>query len=300
MADNAKQIDSAQSTGAVANPSIIDELVEAARVKAEDPIYPIARMGLEALMTEVIRRQQPNEKVTSAVVDAMIADIDSRLSAQIDAIMHHADFQKMESAWRGLRFLVDRTNFQENNRIFIVDIGKEALLRDFEEIPEVTKSGLYKLCYTSEYGQYGGQPYGAIIGNYEFSPKPQDMTLLRKVASVAAMSHAPFIAAAAAEFFGVDDFSQLPNVKDLASIYDMPQFAKWNAFRESEDARYVGLTLPHFLLRLPYGSDTVPAKTFNFQEDVSEGSAVFCGVTPPLLLPRGSRTVLPGTAGVPT
>jgi len=254
--------------------SVLDELVEATRIKVGDPAYPVAKLGLEALLAEVIRRPAA-EKVTSAVVDSIIAEIDARMSAQVDVIMHQADFQKMESAWRSLRFLVDRTDFYENNRIYIVDVSKEALLSDFEEIPEITKSGMYKLCYISEYGQYGGQPYGAIIGNYEFTPKQEDMTLIRKMANVSAMTHAPFIAAAGPTFFGVEDFSQLPNLKDLSSIFEMPQFAKWNAFRESEDARYVGLTLPHFLLRLPYGPDTVPAKTFNYKEDVSEGRKSF-------------------------
>ena len=148
-------------------------------------------------------------------------------------------------------------------------MSKEDLLEDFEDSPEVVKSGLYKIVYTAEYGQFGGQPYAAMIGNYEFGPGPQDIKLLQYVASVASMAHAPFIAAAGPQFFGLENFSGLPNLKDLKSIFEGPQYTKWQSFRESEDARYVGLTLPRFLLRLPYGPDTQPVKAFNYQEDVS-------------------------------
>jgi len=207
--------------------------------------------------------------VSKAVVDEMIAEIDKKMSLQLDAILHHPEFQKLESAWRSLKFLVDRTDFRENIRIEVINVSKEDLLEDFEDSPEVVKSGLYKTVYTAEYGQFGGQPYAAMIGNYEFGPGPQDIKLLQYVASVAAMAHAPFIAAAGPQFFGLENFNGLPNLKDLKSIFESPQYAKWQSFRESEDARYVGLTLPRFLLRLPYGPDTQPVKAFNYQEDVS-------------------------------
>ncbi|MFA7624421.1 MAG: type VI secretion system contractile sheath large subunit, partial [Pusillimonas sp.] len=149
------------------------------------------------------------------------------------------------------------------------------LLSDFEDSPEVTKSGLYKNCYTAEFGQFGGQPFGAIVANYEFGPGSSDVKLLQYCASVASMSHAPFIAAAGAQFFGLDSFAKLPDLKDLSSIFEMPQYTKWNGFRESEDARNVGLVLPHFLLRTPYGNDTTPSKKFNYEEDVSAGNHAF-------------------------
>jgi type VI secretion system protein ImpC len=164
---------------------------------------------------------------------------------------------------------VDKTDFRENIRLELLNVSKEDLLEDFEDAPEVTKSGLYKTVYTAEYGQFGGKPYGNIIADYEFGPGPQDIKLLQHVASVASMAHAPFIAAAGPEFFGLEDFNGLPNVKDLKSTFEGPQYIKWNSFRESEDSRYVSLTLPRFLLRLPYGPDTKPVKTFNYEEDVS-------------------------------
>jgi type VI secretion system protein ImpC len=151
-----------------------------------------------------------------------------------------------------------------------MNVSKEDLLSDFEDSPEITKSGLYRNCYTAEYGQFGGQPYGAIIANYEFGPGASDMKLLQNCASVSAMSHAPFIAAAGAEFFGLDDFTKLPGLKDLSSVFESPQYTKWNAFRESEDARNVGLVVPHFLLRTPYGQNTTPSKSFNYEENVAD------------------------------
>jgi type VI secretion system protein ImpC len=197
--------------------------------------------------------------------------VDEKLSRQLDAILHNPKVQELESSWRSLKFLVDRTDFRENVKLELLNVSKDDLLEDFEDAPEIPKSGLYKTVYTAEYGQFGGQPYAAMIGNYDFGPGPQDIKLLQDVASVAAMAHAPFISAAGPQFFGLDDYTNLPQLKDLKSVFEGPQYTKWNSFRESEDARYVGLTLPRFLLRLPYGPDTQPVKAFNYQENVSDG-----------------------------
>jgi type VI secretion system protein ImpC len=259
----------------VAGESLLDQLVESARIKQGDEAYSITRQGIQAFVSQLLEPQRSVERVTQATVDDMIAELDKKLCAQVDAILHQADFQKMESAWRSLKFLVDRTNFRENIKIQMLSVSKEKLLDDFQDAADITKSGLYKNLYTAEYGQFGGQPFGAMIGNYEFGPGGQDIKLLQYVASVSAMGHAPFIAATAPQFFGVDSYDQLPNLKDMSSIFEGPQFVKWNSFRESEDARYVGLTLPHFLLRVPYSADTVPTKKFNYKEDVSAGNGDF-------------------------
>ena len=255
--------------------SLLDQLVETARIKPGDEAYSITRQGLEAFMSQLLEPQRANERVTQATVDDMIADLDKKLCAQVDTILHDKQFQKLESAWRSLKFLVDRTNFRENTKIQLLSSSKQKLLDDFQDAADITKSGLYTSLYTAEYGQFGGQPFGAIIANYELGPGTQDMKLLQYTASVAAMSHAPFIAAAGPEFFGVESFDQVPNLKDLSAVFEGPQYAKWNAFRETEDARYVGLTVPHFLLRVPYGPETVPAKSFQYKEDVSAGNQDF-------------------------
>jgi type VI secretion system protein ImpC len=250
-------------------PSLLDEIVTATKIQPKDEGYSLAKKGVEALIAQLIEPGRKVEKVSKATVDEMIAEIDNKLSLQVDAILHHPEFQKLESAWSSLKFLVDKTDFRENIKLELLNVSKEDLLEDFEDAPEVTKSGLYKTVYTAEYGQFGGKPYGNIIANYEFGPGPQDIKLLQYVASVSAMSHAPFIAAAGPEFFGLEDFNGLPNMKDLKSIFEGPQYIKWQSFRESEDARYVSLALPRFLLRLPYGPDTKPVKAFNYVEDVS-------------------------------
>ncbi len=250
-------------------PSLLEEIIQATNLKPSDENYSVMKRGLEAFLTGLLEPGREEVKVSKAVVDDMIAEIDKKMSQQLDVILHHPDFQKLESAWRSIKFLVDRTDFRENIKIEVLNVSKEDLLDDFSDAPEIVKSGLYKTVYTAEYGQFGGKPYGALIGNYEFGAGPQDMRLLQYVASVAAMAHAPFIAAASPTFFGITNFTTLPHLKDIKAILEAPQYIKWQSFRESEDARYVGLTLPRFLLRLPYGPDTQPVKSFNYQEDVS-------------------------------
>ena len=212
-----------ESAGAAGEPSLLDQLIESAHIKPGDESYSIARQGIQAFVSQLLEPQRAVERVTAATVDDMIAELDRKLCAQVDAILHNDDFQRLESAWRSLKFLVDRTNFRENVKIQLMSVSKSKLQDDFEDAPEITKSGLYKTLYTAEYGQFGGQPFGAVIANYEFSPASPDIKLLQSVASVSAMGHAPFIAAAGASFFGVDSFEQLPNLKDLSSIFEGPQ-----------------------------------------------------------------------------
>ncbi|MGI4815743.1 MAG: type VI secretion system contractile sheath large subunit [Janthinobacterium lividum] len=255
--------------------SLLDQLIETTRMRPGDDGYSVTRMGLHAFVSELLDTHRSREKVSPMMIDDMISDIDRKLCRQVDEILHNELFQRLESSWRSLKFLVDRTDFRENNRLAILDVSKDTLLQDFEDAPDTTRSGLYKAVYTAEYGQFGGQPFGTIIGNYEFSPGAQDIKLLQSIASVSAMAHAPFIAAAHASFFGIDSFAELPNLKDLSAVFEMPQYTKWNAFRQSEDARYVGLTLPHFLLRVPYGDATVPAKKFCYEESVAHDNRKF-------------------------
>ncbi len=249
--------------------SLIDDIVQATKLKPGDESYGLAKKGIEALIGQLIEPGKKVEKVSKADVDEMIAEIDNKMSLQLDAILHSREFQKLESAWRSLNYLVDKTNFRENIKIEVLNVSKGDLLEDFEDSPEIPKSGLYKTVYTAEYGQFGGKPYAAMVANFDFGPGPEDIKLLQYVASVGAMAHAPFIAAAGPEFFDLDDFQKLPQLKDLKSIFEGPKYTKWQSFRESEDARYVALALPRFLLRIPYGPDTQPVKAFNYQENVS-------------------------------
>jgi len=252
-----------------ADPGILERIIAETRLAPDDDAYGIARRGVSAFIEELLKPHNEHEPVKKALVDRMIAEIDTKLSRQMDEILHHPRFQSLEAAWRGLRLLVDHTNFRENIRLEILNASKEDLLEDFEDSPEVLQSGLYKHVYTAEYGQFGGQPVGALIANYFFEPSAPDMKALQYVASVASMAHAPFIAAAGPGFFGLESFAGLPDLKDLKDHFDGPQFAKWQSFREQEDARYVGLTLPRFLLRTPYDPAENPVKTFVYKEQVA-------------------------------
>ena len=261
----------AQGEGAVQTlegDSLLDEILAETKLKPGEEGYEVAKAGVQAFIAELVQPKREGERIDKALVDAMIAEIDQKLSRQIDEISHHPEFQKLEASWRGLKFVVDRVNFRENVKVEMLNVSKDDLLMDFEDTPEIPKSGMYKIVYSAEYGQFGGRPYGLIVGNYDFGPGPQDIALLQNCAAVASMSHAPFIAAAGSKFFGLDDFLNLPNMKDLKAVFEGPQYAKWRTFRESEDSRYVGLVMPRFLLRLPYGQNTVPCKGFNYEEDV--------------------------------
>lgn len=275
-----QEMESAQvaEAGASEGLSLLDEIVEASKLKPGDEGFATTRAGLQEFIRQ-LAGTAGTQKISGDMVDQMIADLDAKLSLQVNAIMHDENFAKLESSWRSLKFLVDNTDFRQNIKLEFINVSKEDLLADFEDAPEVVKSGLYKTVYTAEYGQFGGQPVGAMIANYDFGIKPQDMQLLGYVASVACMAHAPFIAAADQSFFGLESWDGLPNLKDLHSIFEGPQYAKWRSFRQSEDSRYVALTMPKFLLRLPYGEDTVPAKSFNFAEETEKNSDYCWGNT---------------------
>ena len=182
----------------------------------------------------------------------LISSIEEKICRQIDAVLHHEDFKSMESCWRAIGFLIDRTDFSENCELVFLNISKQGLIDDFEDAPDVFQSNLYQLVYSEEYGQFGGRPYGVMVGNYEFGPSAPDVRLLQRIASVATIAHAPFIGAASSEFFDIDSFAKFSKLRDLKSITSQPKFAKWNSFRTTSDARYIGLTMPGFLLRDAY------------------------------------------------
>lgn len=209
------------------------------------------------------QRLRPDQVVVDrAGVDVSIVEIDRALAAQVDAILHHPKFQSLESAWRSLRYLIANVNFRENTQVHLLNCSKDDLIDDFEDAPEIAKSGLYRLVYSVEYGTFGGEPYGVMCSTYEFDPGPRDMNLLANCAAVASMAHVPFIANASPKFFGEESFEGLATYADIRAIFDTPQYIRWKSFRDSEDARYVGLCLPRFLLRPPYERHHVYSFTY--------------------------------------
>ena len=209
----------------------------------------------------------------------LISDVEARITEQLNLILHHDDFQKMESAWRSLDFLLARTDFTENCTLSVLNVNKQALIEDFEDAPEVFKSTFYQIVYSAEFGQFGGKPYGVIIGDYDFSPATPDIKLLQQIAIVCATAHAPFITSASATFFHIDDYSSFSKLRDIASIFHQPAFEKWLAFRNTADARYIALCLPRFLLRSAYeesiGGLVYREKIKRNQNDVLWGNAAF-------------------------
>ncbi|MFP5261300.1 MAG: type VI secretion system contractile sheath large subunit [Blastocatellia bacterium] len=227
-----------------------------------------AKDTIAEFVQQVMQGQMVISKDTEAMINTRIAEIDKVLSAQLNEIMHAEEFQKLEASWRGLWHLVYQSETGTMLKIRVMNVSKKDLLKDLEKAPEFDQSALFKKVYEDEYGTFGGSPIGALIGDYEFSDHPQDMALIEKVSQVAAAAHAPFISSASPALFGWNTFTDLAEVRDLAKIFERTEYVKWRSFRESEDSRYVGLCLPHILMREPYGKDTRPTETFNFEEDV--------------------------------
>jgi type VI secretion system protein ImpC len=236
---------------------------ERARTEVESAVRTLAEQVLD-------RADIVSDDVTQTI-NAYIAEIDRKLSEQINLILHHPDFQKLEGAWRGLHHLVTNTETDPQLKIRVMNLSKNDLGRTLKRYKGTAwdQSPIFKKVYEEEYGQLGGEPYGCLIGDYYFDHGPQDVELLRGMAQVAAASHAPFIAAAGPGLLGMDSWGELANPRDLAKIYSTPDYAAWRSLRDGEDAKYVALTMPRTLSRLPYGAKTDPVEEFDFEEDTS-------------------------------
>ncbi|AYN27598.1 MULTISPECIES: type VI secretion system contractile sheath large subunit [Buttiauxella] len=268
MSDTSLQEELASTTPTAA-PSLLDEIMAQTRFQPASESYDVARQGVTAFIAALLESNTDAEPVDILAVNAMIADIDARMGRQMDLILHAPELQELESFLRSLKLLVDRADTRENIKIHVLHATKEELLDDFEFAPEITQSGYYKHVYSSGFGQFGGEPVAAVIGNYAFDNTAADMKLLKYISAVSAMAHAPFLSAVSPEFFGLDSYTELPGMKDVSAIFEGPAYTKWRALRESEDSRYLGLTAPRCLLRHPYAPDENPVKSFNYRENVS-------------------------------
>jgi type VI secretion system protein ImpC len=248
---------------------LLTRILDQGRLARTDVQVQQAKDMIAEFVQEVMQGQLVVTKDMETAINARIAEIDRVVSAQLNEIMHAEEFQKLEGSWRGLHHLVMNSETGTMLKIRVFNVAKKDLLKDLERAAEFDQSALFKKIYEEEFGMFGGHPYGAMVGDYEFSNHPQDIALLEKISQVAAAANAPFIGAASPQLFGWDNYQDLTEVRDLAKIFDRTEYAKWRSFRDSEDSRYVGLTLPRTLARLPYGKETVPTETFNFEEDVS-------------------------------
>jgi len=225
-------------------------------------------MAVNHFLNALYQSGQTVEKLDKEAIENIISDIDGKMSDQISEIMHNESFQKMESSWRGLKFLVDNTNFRANIGIEVLNVSKDDLREDLEDAPEILQSGLFHHVYKSEYDQAGGQPFGAIVGDFYFNQTNADNAMLRNLSKVAAGCHAPFISSVDAKMFGLESATQLHKIKDMDDHFGQSEYTKWRSFRETEDARYMGLCFPRFLLRAPYDPENRPMPDFEFHERV--------------------------------
>ncbi|MEQ8768302.1 MAG: type VI secretion system contractile sheath large subunit [Planctomycetota bacterium] len=250
--------------------TILDDLLSSGIKATEDTARERGQSLIKNLVAQLLDPTMVVAKGVTQTINERIAAIDELISGQTNAIMHAPEFQKLEATWRGLNQFVKGTETGEYLKIRVFNAKKDELLKDFQAASEFTESSLWKKIYEYEFGLYGGDPFGALIGDFEFGKGPRDIELLTHMSTVAAAAHAPFVSAAGPAMFGMDSFTQMPDPRDIAKIFDKsnPENIKWISFRDSEDSRFVGLTLPHVLGRQPYDPENNPAETFNFVEDV--------------------------------
>lgn len=225
--------------------------------------------AVSTLVTEALKDGSTIKGDVIDTIEEMIARIDQKLTAQMNAIIHAKEFQQIESAWRGLKYLVYNSETDSNLKIRVMNVSKNELYRTLRLYPDAKwdQSPLFKQVYEYEFGQLGGQPFGCLIGDYHFSHLPTDVQLLRDLSKIAGSAHAPFIAGADPTLMGMDSWNELSNPRDIGKVFDTPEYAAWKGLRDQDDSRYVGLCMPRVLARLPYGAKSEPVEEFAFEED---------------------------------
>ena len=247
---------------------LLDQIVEQGRLARDPASRDRCKDLVSNFVSQVLEGSMTVSKDAEAMINARIAQIDHLISLQLNEVMHHEAFQKLEGTWRGLKYLLNQSETGEGLKIKIFNAGKKELLKDLQRAPEFDQSALFKKVYEEEFGVFGGAPFGALIGDYHFGKGPEDIETIERISQVAASAHAPFLTGADPQFFNLDTYTSLDAPRDLAKVFDTTEYAKWKSFRASEDSRYVGLALPRVLARLPYGKNTVPVEGFAYEENV--------------------------------
>lgn len=255
-----------QSSGALEAEAGSVSLLEQAIGATKQTQREEAQDLLTNLTEQVLKGTVTWDRNLSVTISKAIAAIDSAISGQLAAIMHAEKFQKLEGSWRGLNHLVMNSETGVGQKIRMLNISKRELFKDLDKAVEFDQSQIFKKIYESEFGTAGGEPYGALIGDYEFINHPEDIDLLSKMSNVAAAAFCPFISAAGAGMFGLEDFTELSKPRDLAQVFNSQEYIKFRSFRDSEDSRFVTLVMPRTLARLPYGAATKPVEAFNYEE----------------------------------
>lgn len=253
------------------NDSLLERILLEGRLAREDAeSRKHARDLLQEFVDQTSKGLKIDEKTKDTVraIEKQVAEIDRMISAQLNEILHSPEYQKLEASWRGLHYLVKNSETGTKLKLRVLNVTKGELLKDLESASEFDQSSFFKKVYEEEYGTFGGHPFGLLIGDYEFDRVATDISLLGLISNAAAAAHAPFVAAASPGLFDMQSFTELGNPRDLAKIFESTELIPWRSFRESEDSRYVVLTLPHVMMRLPYGPKTVPVEEFHFDEGV--------------------------------
>lgn len=242
--------------------SLLDQVVSATRQteknRAEELIRALAQEALKGTVTF-------SRNLTQSINEAL-AGLDAQISRQLNAVMHHPRFLELEGRWRGLHYLVDKSETGTSLKIRMLNVSKKDLNRDLTRAVEFDQSQLFKKVYESEFGMPGGEPYGLLVGDYEWTNHPDDIDTLQNVSQVAAAGFTPFVSAAGAGMFGFSSWQELSRPRDLAKVFETQEYTKWRAFREREDSRFVSLVMPRVLARLPYGAATKPVEEFGYEE----------------------------------
>ncbi|MBI0278606.1 type VI secretion system contractile sheath large subunit (plasmid) [Hafnia alvei] len=249
----------------------LDQIIDNTQAIRRESDRSKVKEQLDNLLSEVASGAVIVSNDLVGSIEARIAAIDALLSAQVSNIIQAPEFQRIESSWRGLHKLV-QSSITENTKVRVFNCTKKELIRDFKSASDFDQSALFKSLYESEYGTFGGDPYSAVVGDFEFDALPEDIQLLEQISHVAAAAHAPFLSAANPGMFAMGSFSEMPRPRDLGKLFDTTDYARWKSFRQSDDSRYVGLTLPRVIGRLPYGAKTTPVEMFNFEENICENN----------------------------
>ncbi|AMV33489.1 hypothetical protein VN12_15285 [Pirellula sp. SH-Sr6A] len=229
--------------------------------------------AVKTLAEQVLQDANVISNDALASISAIIASIDKKLTEQINVILHHEDFQRLEGAWRGLHYLVNNTETDEMLKIRVFNVSKNELGKTLKKFKGTAwdQSPVFKKIYEEEYGQFGGEPYGALVADYHFDHSPPDVALLTEMSQICAAAHTPMITGAAPSILQLESWQELNDRRDLTKIFGTPEYAAWRSLRESDDSRYLGLCLPRYLARLPYGSKTDPVEDFDFEEETGGG-----------------------------
>lgn len=254
---------------AVEAPSLLDQIVQEGRVGRDETGREWGRGLVKEFVKQVLDGQMTVSPDLEAMILRRIAQIDHLMSLQLNEILHHPQFQKLEGTWRGIRYLIENSETGVNLKVKVFNATKKDILRDLQRVPEFDQSQMFKKVYEHEFGVFGGEPFACLLGDYEFGRGPEDIEFLERMSQVAAAAHAPFISAANPELLNMESFTSLDAPRDIAKIFDTTEYARWKGFRASEDSRYVCLTLPHVLLRVPYGKETKAVDAFHYEEGVT-------------------------------